>query len=310
MSLDINRFRSLYPFKSHWLDCGGLRYHYLDEGSGEPLLCVHGNPTWSFMYRELIRVLRHSYRLIAPDHIGCGLSDKPRDADYEYVLERRVADLEALLERLDLHNVTLVLHDWGGMIGLACALRHPHRIARIVLLNTSGFLKPAGKRLPLEIGILRHVPLLREALVYGFNAFARGAARRCCRRPMTPQVRAAFLAPYAKPRDRIATLRFVQDIPLRPGDRSYEMVQWVAENLHTLADLPMLICWGEQDFVFDTLFLTEWRRRFPDAEVHTFADAGHYLLEDEPAGVIEKIAAFLGKHPLPIANPACAGSVL
>jgi len=168
----------LYPFESHWFEIDGLRMHYVDEGTGEAVVMVHGNPTWSFFFRELIKALRGERRVIAPDHIGCGFSDKPPDARYEYVLERRVSDLETLLDHLELHrDVTLVVHDWGGMIGLACALRKPERIARIVLLNTAAFLLPKGKRLPWRLAFLRHVPLLPALLVRGFNVFASGATR-------------------------------------------------------------------------------------------------------------------------------------
>jgi pimeloyl-ACP methyl ester carboxylesterase len=118
------------------LDLGGLRYHYLDEGEGEPVVMLHGNPTRSFLYRTLVEALRPSYRTIVPDHIGCGRSDKPDDARYAYTLERRVADLEALLDQLRLDaGLTLVLHDWGGMIGMTYAARHPERISRLVILG-------------------------------------------------------------------------------------------------------------------------------------------------------------------------------
>ena len=130
--------RHLYPFDGHYLHLDGLRYHYLDEGSGDPVVMVHGNPTWSFYYRELVKALRGSCRAIAPDHMGCGFSDKPDDEHYDYTLARRVDDLESLLKHLRIEeNITLVLHDWGGMIGMAYAVRHPESISRLVLMNGS-----------------------------------------------------------------------------------------------------------------------------------------------------------------------------
>src|SRR5712691_11792206 len=112
--------RSLYPFASHFVDQGGLKQHYLDEGRGEPVVMLHGNPAWSFYYRNLVRALHDSYRAIVPDHIGCGLSDKPDDSRYDYSLRQRAKDLEALLDHLGVRqDITLVLHDWGGMIGMA-----------------------------------------------------------------------------------------------------------------------------------------------------------------------------------------------
>lgn len=294
--------RALYPFTVHYLNLSGLRYHYLDEGRGEPLVMLHGNPTWSFYYRNLVLGLRDKYRVVVPDHIGCGLSDKPDDSRYEYSLRQRVTDLESLLDRLELqNNLTLILHDWGGMIGMAFAHRHPERIKRLVILNTAAFPLPQGKRLPWSLWWCR-TPLIGPLLVRGFNAFCRGAARYCVRKPMPAEVRNAYLAPYDSWRNRIAVLRFVQDIPLTATDRGFDLVKEVADDLHRFASLSMLICWGEQDFVFDHFFLDEWRRRFPQAEVHVFPDAGHYVLEDAGTEILPLIRDFLRRHPL---APGC-----
>jgi pimeloyl-ACP methyl ester carboxylesterase len=287
-----------YPFASHFLPLDGGRLHYLEEGIGEPLLLLHGNPTWSFYYRHLVLGLRDRYRLIVPDHIGCGLSDKPEDARYPYTLTRRVADIEALLDHLGVRdNLTLVVHDWGGMIGMSYATQHPQRIRRLVILNTAAFRLPAHKKLPWSLWWCRNTPL-GPWLVRGLNAFCRGAARYCTVRPLSPEVRNAYLAPYAFWRNRIAILRFVQDIPLRPGDPAYEEVCRVEGNLSQLASLPVLLCWGERDFVFDQPFLDEWQRRFPDAEVHRFPGAGHYVLEDAGPEILALVRDFLQRHPL------------
>jgi pimeloyl-ACP methyl ester carboxylesterase len=289
---------SQYPFSGHYLDLGGLRYHYLDEGQGEPLVMVHGNPTWSFYYRNLVLGLRDDYRTIVPDHIGCGLSDKPDDSRYEYSLRRRVADLETLLDHLELRdNLTLILHDWGGMIGMAFAHRHPERIKRLVILNTAAFPMPQSKRLPWSLWWCR-TPLIGPLLVRGLNGFNRGAIRYCVRKRMPREVRQGYLTPYDSWRNRIAVLRFVQDIPLAPGDRGFDLVKEVAHGLHRFASVPMLICWGEHDFVFDHHFLDEWRQRFPAAEVHVFPDAGHYVLEDAGAEILPLLRDFLRRHPL------------
>ena len=290
---------SLYPFESHFLDLNGLKYHYLDEGSGDPVVMVHGNPSWSFYYRNLVSALKESYRTIVPDHIGCGLSDKPDDSDYPYTLKQRVDDLEALLDNLDIRkNITLVVHDWGGMIGMAYATRHPDRIARLVILNTGAFHLPKMKKLPLSLKICRDTPL-GPFLVQGFNAFARGAAMVGCKRnPMKAELKDAYCSPYDSWNNRRATIRFVQDIPLNPGDPGYDIVSGVEAGLEQFSDRPMTICWGEKDFVFDGHFLAEWQRRFPKAEVHTFADCGHYILEDAADEVIPIIKEFLTGNPL------------
>ena len=291
MSLDI---RSYYPFSSHYLDLDGLRYHYLDEGSGDPVVMLHGNPSWSFYYRNLVIALRDHCRCIVPDHIGCGLSDKPGDDRYDYTLDRRVSDLERLLDHLGINErITLVLHDWGGMIGMAYAGRHRPQIGRLVIMNTAAFHLPQGKRFPFALKLCRDTGL-GAFLVRGFNAFSLAASFVGCKRnPMPAELRRAYRMPYNSWRNRIATLRFVQDIPLATGDRAYDLVSSVEAGLDRFSDLPMAIFWGERDFVFDGLFLSEWERRFPKAEIHRYHDGGHYILEDEKEDVIPLITRFL-----------------
>ena len=289
----------LYPFENNFLDLNGLRYHYLDEGQGDPVVMVHGNPSWSFYYRNLAKTLCDRYHVIVPDHIGCGLSDKPGDEDYSYTLKQRVDDLEALLEHLGVRErITLVVHDWGGMIGMAYASRYPERIARLVILNTAAFHLPPGKTLPLALKICRDTAI-GAFLVQKLNMFALMAARVGCKRnPMSEALRGAYCAPYGTVSDRIATLRFVQDIPLKPDDPGYDLVSEVEAGLERFTALPMTICWGMKDFVFDRHFLKEWQRRFPDAEVHAFEDCGHYILEDASDEVIPIIERFLAANPL------------
>lgn len=292
-------YRRLYPFQSHFMPINGYRYHYVDEGQGAPVLMLHGNPTWSFYYRHLIAALAPEYRVLAPDHMGCGLSDKPGPDVYAYRLENRVTDLETFVARvLPDAPITLVVHDWGGMIGMAFALRHLSQIQRIVITNTSGFLPPAGKSIPLRLRLIRNFRPFAEAAVLGLNLFARAALIMAAHRRLPRDVRRALVAPYNRPKNRIATLRFVQDIPLSKNDPSYALAKFVDDNLHRLSHLPILICWGRHDFVFDLDYFREWQRRFPDAEVHLFENAGHYLLEDEPQAVTRTIQNFLYHHPL------------
>ena len=260
---------------------------------------VHGNPTWSFYYRELIEALSGSYRSIAPDHIGCGLSDKPDVSAYDYRLRSRVDDLDKLLNTVIAdEKITLVLHDWGGMIGMAYALRHPEKIGRLVVLNTAAFLPPSAKRIPLRLSLIRRSGLLAALAVLGFNAFAKGALYMATEKGLSADVKRGLTAPYNCWENRIATLKFVRDIPLAEKDPSYRLVKQVDDQLRTLSELPMLICWGENDFVFDHDYLAEWQRRFPAAEVHRFPDAGHYVLEDVPEKIIPLTRDFLKRHPL------------
>src|SRR5947209_4462471 len=285
MNRVLQQFLADHPGRD--LDRDGLRLHYIDEGAGEPVVMLHGNPTWSFYYRHLIDDLRDSYRVIVPDHIGCGLSDKPDDSRYDYTLARRVDDLESLLDHLGLdRELTLVMHDWGGIIGMTYAARHPERIARLVGCNTAAFHMPASKSFPRALSLFRDTPL-GGWLVRGLNLFCRGTTWIGCKDRRLPRaVRDAYAAPYDSWAHRIAIHRFVQDIPLRPGDRGYDTVTEVQEGLSRFADVPMLIAWGMKDFVFDRHFLDEWVHRFPDAEVHRFPDAGHYILEDEGERIV------------------------
>jgi len=287
----------LYPFEPHWLTVpSGHRMHYVDEGPRDApvVLMLHGNPTWSFYWRRLISALRISHRVIAPDHIGCGKSDKPGDDTYSYRLAQRVEDIEALVDQLGLRDITLAVHDWGGMIGMGWAHRHPDLVARLVVLNTAAFPMPSTKRLPASVWLARDTKA-GALLVRGFNAFARGATRLAVTRVRLPKdVRDGLCAPYDSWDHRRAVLRFVQDIPLKESDPSFSLVREVGEHLHQFNDRPVLICWGDRDFVFDEHFLRVWKSALPDAEVHQFPNCGHYVLEDAPSEIEQLVRSFLG----------------
>jgi haloalkane dehalogenase len=209
-----------------------------------------------------------------------------------------VRDLEALLGELRLGAaLTLVMHDWGGMIGMTFAARHPERIARLIVLNTAAFHLPPSKPLPWQLRLARMRPL-GEWLVRGLNGFVRGTLSVACKKKrLSVPIRAAYLAPYDSWANRIAVYRFVEDIPLRPGDRSYDLVTFTQAHLGLFSNRPMLIGWGMRDFVFDRTMLAEWQQRFPRAEVHRFADAGHFVLEDEAERLVPLVQGFLATHP-------------
>lgn len=271
--------------------------HYIDQGpkadNVPAVVMVHGNPTWSFYYRRLVNALCDTHRCIAVDHIGMGLSDKPTDAEYDYTLQNRVDNLDALIASLDLgDNITLVVHDWGGMIGSTWALRHAERITKLVILNTAAFGLPKDKSLPWQIGICRSP--IGALLVRGLNGFVKGGVKNCVtRQPMRPEVARGYVLPYDCWANRIAVHRFVQDIPLKSGDRGYDIITNTENNLSKFVDKPMLICWGMKDFVFDHHFLKGWIDRFPNAQVHKFEDAGHYILEDAHEDIVPLIKQFV-----------------
>jgi haloalkane dehalogenase len=281
-------FTHLYPWAGHGFDTGSGVMHYLDEGPRDApvLLALHGNPTWSFTYRALVTAFAGRFRVIVPDHLGCGLSDKPQD--WPYRLDGHVRNLEALVEALDLRDITLVVHDWGGAIGMGHATRQPERYRRFVVLNTAAFL---SRRIAPSIASVR-IPGFGALAVRGFNAFAALATRMAVSKPLSPEVARALTWPYGSWADRIATLRFVQDIPLRPEHPSHGTLEAIDRALSRLRGKPMLICWGEDDFCFTPAFREQWTERFPEATVHAWEGVGHYVMEDAPERVVAAIEAW------------------
>lgn len=255
---------------------------------------LHGNPTWSFYYRHLITDLRKRYRVVVPDHIGCGLSDKPQK--YDYTLKQHIANLEALMQHLELKKITLVMHDWGGPIGMGYAVRHPNNIGRIVVFNTAAFWLPY---IPLMLRLCR-LPLFGAMAVRGWNLFSFLATIIACRHRerMTEEVKAGYLFPYNNYANRIAILRFVQDIPVDPRHPSYGLLRSIEEGLVQFKRSPMIIIWGAKDPVFTDHFLQSWKERFPKASVKRIEDAGHYVVEDAHERIIPWINEFLEKSPI------------
>jgi len=297
MAIDTSPFKELYPFASHWHHLEDqLKYHYLDEGEGENLLMLHGNPSWSFYYRNLVSSFKSNYRCIVPDHIGCGLSDKPQD--YNYTLSQHINNLESLVDKLELRNLTLIVHDWGGAIGMGLAARRPELIRRFVIFNTAAFL---STEIPFSINICR-IPIFGDIAIRMFNAFAIGAVYRASknRRRMTSKVKSGYLAPYNSYENRIANLRFVQDIPMSPANASYKTVREIEEKLEIFKEHPMLIVWGRKDFCFNDHFLNRWKEYFPKAIVEVMEDAGHYVVEDAHEKIVPLLTSFLNSTQLQI----------
>ncbi len=254
---------------------------------------VHGNPTWSFAWRRAIRKLSQTRRCIAPDHVGCGLSDKPQA--YAYRLEQHIENLERLLAELDPGRVTLILHDWGGAIGLGWARRHAARVARIAVLNTAAF---PSKAMPWRIALCR-VPLFGKLAVRGFNGFARGATWMAVEKPLDELAKRGYLLPYDSWENRIATHAFVEDIPMQPGHPSWTELCAIESALESFRDRPAAILWGDRDWCFSPRFREEWQRRWPQARVRRYLDAGHYVFEDAGDEIVWALQEFLSDHPVP-----------
>jgi len=283
---------ALAPLRSHFFPLGTNqeRLHYVDEGQGEALVFLHGNPTWSFYFYPQLLAFRDRYRVLALDHLGCGLSSKPEKGDYR--LEAHIMRLEAWIESLGLTSLTLVVHDWGGAIGMGYATRHPEHIRRMVITNSAAFLSPD---IPKRIAFCR-LPWIGEWAMRRWNAFARAAVSMASAKGLSIHAKKGLLAPYGSYADRVGIARFVQDIPLKKGDPSYGTLKRIQYELPTLR-MPVLFLWGMQDFCFHKGFLARWIAYFPQGKVVRFEKAGHYLFWDEAETCIAIITEFLAHDP-------------
>ncbi len=281
---------ALYPFetKRKRLSCG-FEMNYIDEGEGHPVIMVHGNPTWSFYYRNVVQRLKGNFRCIVPDHIGCGLSENPKRG-YDYSLDQRIKDLEELIDSLEIERFDLIVHDWGGTIGIGMALQRIEKLRRLAILNTAAFV---DSRIPRRISFCR-APLLGKLIVQGLNGFAGPAAKMAVSRKALPEaVKKGLLYPYRSWSSRKAVYQFVKDIPMHITHRSFERLMQIENGLLKLREVPVALFWGGKDFCFSDHFLDRWKRFIPQATVIRYPDAGHYLLEDETEKVCDAIEQFV-----------------
>ncbi len=284
--------RALYPFTpKRFVTPGRAELSYLDEGQGSAaVLMVHGNPTWSFYYRDLVKAIAGERRCIVPDHVGMGLSDKPEH--YRYTLEQRITDLDALVTKLGVKELDLVVHDWGGAIGFGLAARRPELIRRIVVLNTAAF---TSIHLPVRIALCK-APVVGPALVRGLNGFAWPATWMAMnRRALSNDESRGYLYPYDTWANRVAVSAFVQDIPMHDTHPTWRTLKEVEKGIGRFHDRQTLIVWGGRDFCFNDHFYTEWCQRLPQAEKHYLDDAGHYVLDDARGDVVPRITEHLLK---------------
>ena len=283
--------RQQFPYASAQIIVDGHVLRYVDEGAGDQtLLCVHGNPTWSFYYRKVIERFSANHRVIAVDHLGCGRSDKPSLGEFDYRFASHRDNLVRLVETLDLSNVTLVAHDWGGAIGLASLLKTRDRFSRIVLLNTGAFVPPF---IPFRISLCR-IPVLGTIALRQFNLFAKAALTMAMsRNSLGQEAKEGLLAPYNSWGNRVAIDRFVKDIPMKESHPTYSELFNLGESLVSLANLPSLLIWGMQDWCFRPECLRRFQAAWPNAEVVEIPDAGHYVLEDASEETLTAIDQFL-----------------
>ena len=270
----------LYPFESHYADLDGARVHYVDEGSGPPLLLLHGNPTWSFLYREIVKGLRDRYRCIAPDYPGFGLSSAA--PGYGYSPAEHAGIVEKLINRLDLQDLTMMVQDWGGPIGFAAATRNPERFAAFVIANTWAWPKAdVGTQLFSRLlgGPIGGVLILRR------NAFVEkilpGGVRR---RKLPEEVMNAYRGPFPNPQSRRPVHRLPQEILA-----SRPFLAEIERGLRALRDRPALIVWPTKDVAFREPELRRWEATFPNHRTVKIEGAGHYVQEDAPEEIVAAI---------------------
>ncbi|MEX0321294.1 MAG: alpha/beta fold hydrolase [Puniceicoccaceae bacterium] len=281
------RLEVLYPFSQNRFESPEGVLNYVDEGEGEAVVMIHGNPTWSFFYRNLVLDLRDTFRCLALDNLGCGLSEKPQKGDY--TLAGHISRTCDWIESLGLESFHLVVHDWGGPIGLGMADKFSDRVKSITLMNTAAFEFPS---LPGRIAVCR-IPLLGALLVRGLNGFAKGATQMTTVQPLAEAVQEGYLYPYKSWHDRVAIHRFVKDIPMNKSHVSWETLKDLEHSLEKWRHAPVRILWGSQDWCFHERILRVWESILPDADVQRFTEAGHYLMEDAGDAIIAEVRRFL-----------------
>lgn len=289
-------WRDLYPFDSHYFAQpsrhgeDSVRQHFIDQNpeADSVYLFVHGNPTWSFYWRNLVLGLQDRARCVAVDHVGCGLSEKPQN--YPYTLDQHIANLTRLLESLDLRRIILVAHDWGGAIGLGTLLGNRERFRGIVLMNTGAFPPPY---IPWRIRACR-IPWLGTLAIRGGNAFAGAAVTMASSRPggLDAAVKQGLLAPYHDWETRIATDQFVKDIPTSPGQATFRRLQDIEQGCRQLSEMPVQLIWGMKDWCFRPECLYRFQEIFPQAQTRELPVANHYVVEDAPQEVLATIRQF------------------
>ena len=280
------RFAALpgFPYEPHYVDQDGLRMHYLDEGQGDPVLCLHGEPTWSFLYRKMIPGLAAAARVVAPDYFGFGRSDKPTDAAW-YTFERHCTAIAGLVEDLDLRGLTVVVQDWGGPIGLQLAVEQPDRVARLVILNTG----VGGGRPPSETW-LRFREVVRAA---GGDFQAGRLIRTAAVRGLADDLVAAYDAPFPAPESKAGLLAFPELVPTEPEHLNTAPLMAIREALGSW-EKPALILFGDSDPIFRPEVAEAIARWIPGAlPAELVEHAGHFVQEDAGEEVAARIVEFL-----------------
>ncbi len=292
--------REQWPFAPRYARVNGWRMHYVDEGSGNPVVLLHGNPTWGFLYREVIPPLAASgYRVIVPDMIGFGLSEKPT-REHAHTLDGHSANLVALLRQLDLKRVTLVCHDWGGPTGLSAALSNLERMRALVVMSTWAWPEPPAEfHTRIFPWRTMHAPLIGPYLLGRHNALAgRGVYLSVVdRNRFRARAQTAYESVLPDPATRLLTWTWPRWIPLDHQARASARFRWLEQRLRQCR-LPVSIIWGREDEVFDAAtFAARFKALLPHAEGPHMVTGGHFLQEDSGPEIAAVIIDFLGRLP-------------
>ncbi len=281
--------REEYPFESNYLELDGGRMHYIDEGEGEPIVMVHGNPSWSFLYRHMIKGLSKKFRCIAPDHLGFGLSDKPYELSY--LPEGHAKNIETLIERLELKNVTLVGQDWGGPTGFSYAANNPENVKSLIVLNT--WMWSVKGDLYYEAFSRFMGGAIGRFLIKRYNYFVNGVMKIASgdKSKLNEHVHNHYRKPLEKPEDRKACWAMPKRIV-----GSSEWLDELWSQREKIKDKPALILWGMKDIAFREKELKKWSDLFTNREVVKFEDAGHFLQEEKGGELVPYIEEFLEKN--------------
>lgn len=276
----------LYPFTSHTMTLPAGRVHYLDEGQGAPVVMLHGTPSWSFLYRHYLRTLSSDYRCIIPDQLGFGLSEKP--SDFAYTPQAHAEVFAAFIEQLDLPRFTLVVHDFGGPIGLAYTLAHPQKIRALVISNTWLW---ANREMPVRMAsciarspLGRWLYLQKNISVTGLLRYA-GFDKTPAR-----AVYEHYLQPLANPAERLGSWGFAKALA---GENTWYEQLW--QQRHVLQDIPTLLLWGVRDKLISRAALARWQDALPEADVVKL-EVGHFLQEDAPEASSQAVKRFIDAH--------------
>lgn len=285
-----DEFYQEYPFRSNYIDIKGYRMHFIDEGTGpETVLMIHSGASWSFFFRKLVRALSGDKRVVAPDLIGYGYSDKPDDFGYQ--LEDHIECIEELAEKLALDNITLVVHGWGATFGLGYAVRHSERIKRVVALNGVAFIIP----IVFGLWLLGRISLFGLILVRTSNRFLKHFLKKTGHK-LTPIAKQAYLMPYDTYHHRVAIHRFIQNIPVSRWHPSWMTMIHIQRRLHILRELPVHIVWAKDDRFLGSGVYNKWRKYLPDADFAPFEGSEFYMLEDSESDLFKYVTDVIAER--------------